>query len=91
MEAHGWGHCLTLRCAALRQNLLLESCQEIRPVGLVMNNRLLVGATSGEVGEGVRVFRSKMASHDRGASGKGGPMSSNDPISSAKKCDEASG
>ena len=34
------------------QNLRPEPCQEIRPVGLVMKDRLLVVATSGDVGEG---------------------------------------
>jgi hypothetical protein len=31
-----------------QQNFLSELCQEIRPVGLVMSNRLLIVATSGE-------------------------------------------
>ena len=37
------------------------------PVSLVMNNRLLVVATSGEVGEGARVFHWKVARHEWGA------------------------
>lgn len=49
-----------------------------------MNNRLLVVATSGEVGEGARVFHAKVASHERGASGEGIAQSSDDPISSPK-------
>ena len=51
-RSHGWGHCLICTAPSLRQNLLPEPCQEIRMVGLVMNNRLLVIATIGEVGEG---------------------------------------
>lgn len=47
-----------------------------------MNNCLLVVATIGELGEGARVFRAKVASHERGASVEGGAKSSNDPISS---------
>jgi hypothetical protein len=34
---------------ALRQHFLPEPCQEIRPVGLIMKDRLLVVAASGEV------------------------------------------
>ena len=41
---------------ALRQrcwrNLRPEPCQEIRPVGLDMKDRLLIVATSGDVGAG---------------------------------------
>ena len=37
-----------------------------------MNNRLLVGATSGEVVEGALVFHSKVASHDREPRGREG-------------------
>jgi hypothetical protein len=33
---------------SLQQKFLSELCQEILPVGLVMNNRLLIVATSGE-------------------------------------------
>jgi len=54
-----------------------------------MNNRLLVVATSGEVGEGARVFHSEVASHERGASGEGGAKSSNDPISGARLFDRS--
>jgi len=46
-----------------------------------MNNRLLVGVTSGEVVKAARVFHAKVASHERGASGKGGATSSRAPIS----------
>jgi len=69
---------LRRRC---RQYLLPELCQAIPPAGLGMNNRLLVGATSGEVVEGARVFHATVASQDRGASGEGDATSSHAPIS----------
>ena len=37
-----------LHSPSLQQNFLSELSQEILPVGLVMNNRLLIVATSGE-------------------------------------------
>ena len=42
------------------QNLLPQPRQKIRPVDLVMKDRLLVVATSGEVLEGTRVFHTKL-------------------------------
>ena len=60
LREHGWGHCLTCTAPALLQNLLPEPCQEIRPVGLIMKDRLLVVATSGEVLEGARIFYAKL-------------------------------
>jgi hypothetical protein len=45
------------------QNLLPEPFQEIHPVGLVMNNWLLVVAASGEVREGAMIFETKLPSH----------------------------
>lgn len=41
------------------QNLLPEPCQEIRPVGLVVKDRPLVVAASGEELEGARIFHMK--------------------------------
>ena len=66
------------------QNLRPEPCQEIRPVGLVRNNRLLVVATSGEAVEGAQVFHAEVASYERGAKRERGARSSNDPISHTK-------
>ena len=53
------------------------SLQDLTPTNcdFVMNNRLLVDATSSEVVEGVRVFHAKVASHERGAPGEGGAAS----------------
>ena len=45
---------------ALRQHFLPEPCQEIRPVGLIMKDRLLVVAASGEGLEGARIFHTKL-------------------------------
>ena len=67
---------------ALGKNLLPEPCQEIRPVGLVMNHRQLVVATSGEVVEGTLVSRAKLGTHERETSVEGGARSNHDSISS---------
>jgi site-specific recombinase XerD len=43
-----WGHRRTLHFTIAAQNFLSELCQEIPPVSLLMNYRLLIVATSGE-------------------------------------------
>ena len=44
----------------LLQNLLPKPCQEIRPVGLIMKDHLLVVAASGEVLDDARIFHTKL-------------------------------
>ena len=74
-----WGHCLTLyqmiviahqtlgiASPALLEDFVTEQFQEMLPVGLVVIDRLLVVAASGEVVERARVFHAKLASHARG-------------------------
>jgi hypothetical protein len=56
----GWGRCLTLHCASAAAEPPAEPCQEIRSVGLIMKDRLLVDAASGEVLEGARIFHTKL-------------------------------
>ena len=65
---------------ALRQHILPEPCQEIRPVGLIMKNRLLVVAASCGVLEGVRIFHTKLRAMNAEPRERGA-RSSNFPIS----------
>lgn len=54
----------------MRQSLLPEPCQEIRPVGRIMNNRLLVVAASGAVREGASDIPHDSASPERELRGR---------------------
>ena len=52
------------------QNLLPEPCQEIRPVGLVVKDRLLVVASNGEALEGARIFHMKLRAMNESQEGE---------------------
>jgi hypothetical protein len=48
IQVYRWGRRRTLHSVIAAQNFLSELCQEIPPVSLLMNYRLLIVATSGE-------------------------------------------
>lgn len=51
---------------ALPEDFLTKQFQEMLLVGLIMNARLLVCATCGEVKERVRLLHTKLASREQG-------------------------